>query len=557
MKASVFIAETLKEYGVSHVFFVEAILRRALVEMEGLGIKRVLAHSEKAAAYMADGYARASRKPGFCMAQSVGAANLASGLQEPFLARSPVVAVSGRKHSLAQNRNAYQEIRHAPLFSPVTKYSATVETAEQLPVLLRQVFREATSGAPGPAHLDLMGHQGQMIEMADLDATVVVEDPFKRVPAFRTPPEMNKVDAVVRLLTKAKKPMIIAGGGAASSQAGPELLELLENNHIPMAVSPNGKSLVPDNHPYNMGIVGRYSCRCANQLASEADLVLFVGSNTGDLVTNAWSLPGPEATVIQLDINPSELGRNLANTVSLLGDAKVTLRRIIEKMPAAKEPSEWACRARDLRRKWLEEQEADRSAANRPIRVERLCHELTQNLPADAVLVSDTGHSAIWTGTMVYLNHPGQRFLRCAGSLGWAFPASLGVKCALPDRPVVCFTGDGGFFYHLGEMETARRYGINTVTLVNNNNGLGQCRNPVNRLYQDREGRPEDMYGFSKLSFADVAQSFGLLGIRVEEPDQIGPALKQALDAGRPAVVEVMTDITCKAPDTWGGEQTV
>ena len=173
-----FIAETFKGYGLTHIFFVEAILRLSLIEMEALGIRRVLTHGEKAAAYMADGYSKTSRKPGICMAQSVGAANLAAGLQDAFLGLSPVIALTGRKHSLAQYRHAYQEILHAPMFNPVTKYNVTVETIDQLPYLLRQAFREVTSGAPGPAHLDLMGHQGQTIEASEADIGVVVEKPF-------------------------------------------------------------------------------------------------------------------------------------------------------------------------------------------------------------------------------------------------------------------------------------------------------------------------------------------------------------------------------------------
>ena len=166
-----FIAETFKGYGLTHVFFVEAILRQVLVAMEGLGIKRVLAHTEKAAAYMADGYARVSRRPGLCMAQSVGAANLASGLQDASLGLSPVIAITGRRPPLALHRNAYQEVEHLPLFAPVTKFNAAVETVEQLPFLLRQAFRMATSGAPGPAHLDVTDHIGRVLEREGQEVT--------------------------------------------------------------------------------------------------------------------------------------------------------------------------------------------------------------------------------------------------------------------------------------------------------------------------------------------------------------------------------------------------
>jgi acetolactate synthase-1/2/3 large subunit len=152
---------------------------------------------------------------------------------------------------------------------------------------------------------------------------------------------------------------------------------------------------------------------------------------------------------------------------------------------------------------------------------------------------------------MVYLTHPEQRYIRCAGSLGWGFPASLGVKCAAPDRPVICFTGDGGFWYHLSELETARRCGIHTVTVVNNNSALGQCVGSVRRLYADRPGNPDELTTFREANFAAVAEELGCLGIRVEKPGEIRGALQTALAAERPAVVEVVTDVNCPAPDPW------
>jgi len=203
MTGARFIAETFKGYGVTHVFFVDIILVQTLVEMEALGIRRILTHSEKAAAYMADGYARVRRKPGICMSQSVGAANLASGLQDPYLGHSPVIAITGRQNLIAQHRNAYQEILHGPLFNPVTKYNIKVDSVEQLPYLLRQAFREATSGSPGPVHLDLLGIRGQIIEKAEADLKVLVEESYTHCPSKRPEPEIEVIKETARDLEKA------------------------------------------------------------------------------------------------------------------------------------------------------------------------------------------------------------------------------------------------------------------------------------------------------------------------------------------------------------------
>lgn len=546
-----FIAETLKGYKVTHVFFVESILNRALVEMEDLGIRRVLAHSEKSAAYMADGYARASNKPGVCMAQSVGSANLASGLQDPFLGLSPVIAITAKKPPLAQHRNAYQEILHMPLFEPVTKYNVSVDTVEQLPYLLRQAFREATSGAPGPVHLELIGHLGQVTETGEAAMDVVIEEAFTTYPSVRPEPEPERLVEAVRILEAAERPVIIAGGGARASSAGPEILRLAEMLSIPVATSLAGKEILIDSHPLNVGVVGTYSRRCANRVVSEADLVLFIGCHTGDQVTLNWTIPAMYTPVIQIDIDPLELGRSYPNAVPLVGDAKVSVRKLQECLEDMRPKKVWAERAQGFVKEWRDEAEPMRNSDATPIRVERLCKEITDVLPSDGILVVDTGNSGIWTGTMFCLTHPGQGYIPTAGSLGWAFPASLGVKCGAPDRPVVCFTGDGGIFYHLSELETASRYGIKTVTVVNNNHGLRQVLGLVNMAYEDRSGNRGELYQFKDVNFANIAREMGCFGVRVERPQEIAGALREALASDLPAVVDVVTDTTCRAQPPW------
>ncbi|MFH1124517.1 MAG: thiamine pyrophosphate-binding protein [Pseudomonadota bacterium] len=547
-----FMAETFKGYGLTHVFFVEAILRKTLVEMEALGIKRVLTHSEKAAAYMADGYARVSGRPGLCMAQSVGTANLASGLQDPYLGLSPVVALTGRKPPYAQYRNAYQEILHDSLFESVTKYNVRVDTVEQLPYLLRQALREATSGAPGPVHLDIGGgYAGEGMEGAEGNLDMVIEEVFTRYPSNRPMPETENLREAARILEEAERPVIVAGGGARSSGAGPEIIKLAEMLSIPVATSLNAKDIVVDSHPLNVGVVGTYSRWCANKVVSEADLVLFIGSHTGDQVTNEWTIPRPGTPVIQIDIDPSELGRSYANATPLLGDAKVTVQHLTEILKGKASKKSWAQSAQEIVKEWRSEVEPLRNSDAVPIRPERVCKEISDTLPSNGIVVVDTGYSGVWTGTMINLTHPGQSFIRAAGSLGWGFPASLGAKCGAPERPVVCFTGEGGFFYHLSELETASRCGINSVTVINNNHCLRQCLEGINKAYGDRAGKKEEMCMFKELNFARIAEEMGCYGIRVERPGEIAEALKKALASNRPALVDVVTDVTCKAPSPW------
>jgi acetolactate synthase-1/2/3 large subunit len=554
MTGARFLAETLQGYGVSHVFFVPAIVRKAMVEMEQVGIRRVVTHGEKAAAYMADGYARASGAPGVCLAQAVGAVNLAAGLQDAYLGRSPVVAITGHRPWLHQYRNSYQEVDHMQPFSSVTKYSAVVNAVEQLPNLLRQAFREATSGSPAPVHLDLLGMSGDVIVEAEADLDVMVEDSFTRRPAFRPEPEPERVHEAAQVISAARRPVIVAGGGVTSSQAQQEVLQLAEMLSIPVATSLNAKGTIPDDHPLSVGVCGSYSRWCANMAVAEADLVLFIGSHTGSQVTLDWQIPPMGTPVIQIDIDPSELGRSYPAKVALQGDAKATVRRLIEAMEPIGARSEWVNRCQQLVRDWRDEVAPLAESEAVPIRPERICTELTKFLPSDAMLVSDTGHSGIWTGTMVDFKHPSQGYIRCAGSLGWGLSAALGAKCALPDRPVICFTGDGGLWYHLSELETAVRHNINAVIVVNDNHSLNQDKRGDDRAYEGySSGTPEDLYMFQDVDLSKVAEAMGCFGIRVDHPSEIQSALEQALASGRPALVDVKSDVEGIAPPPWSG----
>ena len=551
MSTGQFFAETLEGYGVTHVFIVPAIFQQAMAAMEKTGITRVTTHHEMAAAYMADGYARAGRKPGICMGQAVGAGNLAAGLRDAYQAGSPVIAISGGPQPDGRYRYVYQVVDDFPMFTPVTKWNAMVQRPERLPDLLRQAFRAATTGAPGPVHLELPGRLGEQVH-GEGDFVVLVEEPYTRYPAYRLLPDPDAVEKAVALLAAAERPVMVVGGGVTASDARAELVELAERLSIPVAVTMNGKENIPDDHPLSLGNVGTYGRRSANQVVAEADLVFFAGSRAGGLTTNNWKLPPPGTPTIQLDIKGEELGRNYPATVGLLGDAKRTLRQMIDASPRTVSRPAWVRHAQDALRQWREALAPTLHSDAAPIRPERICREISEFLPKDAILVADTGHAAIWTGTMVALTKPGQRYIRCAGTLGWGFPAAIGAKCAAPARPVLCFTGDGGLCYHLAELETAARAGINAVILVNNNGALQQVRKGIDTAYGGKQwGRSKEMWVFKpETNYARVAEDLGCLGIRVETPGKIRAALEEAFAARRPALIDVVTDID--AAPAWG-----
>ncbi len=543
-------AEMLEGYGVTHLFHVPAILRRTMVEIEKhTGIERVRPHGEKPAAYMADGYARASGRPGICAAQIVGALNLAAGLRDAHLAHSPVIALTGGREPHTKFRKAYQEVDDVPAFEPVTKMNATIDAAERIPDMLRQAFRVATTGAPGPVHLQFAGNEGQ-IDAGEADMDTTVEPDFAAVPPFRPAASEEVLRSALAELQRAERPVIVAGGGVRASGAGLELIALAERLEIPVATSLNAKDIIPGTHRLSVGVVGSYSRGSANRVVMESDLVFFVGTSTNGMTTHFWSIPAPGTRSLHLDIDPEAIGRNYPSVVGINADARTALRGMLDLTGAAPGGREtWVEAAQGHVAAWRDEYAALFGSDETPIRPERLSAELSDLVPDDGVVVVDTGHAGMWMGGMYDVRTTDQSYIRSAGHLGWAFPASLGAKCAEPDRPVVCFTGDSGLWYHIGEIETAVRWGINTITVVNDNHSGNQSIRGFDRVYGGKQSeKAREMWVFTDVDFAALANEIGALGIRVEKPSQLAPAFDQALSADRPVIVDVVTDIDALAP---------
>ena len=544
-------AQTLKAYGVSHVFFMDAVLRRALAEMEDFGITRVLGHSEKAVAYMADGFARVSGRPGICMAQSVGAANLAAAMQDPFLGHSAVIAFTGRHVPQFQHRNAYQEVQHEPLFAAVTKFHAKIETLDQMQHLMRQAFREATTGTPRPVHLDIAGLTGDAITPLEGEFDIVADEAHTRFPAFRPAPDPAAVKLAAQAIAHSARPVIVADRGVIVARGADALTRLAERIQAPVVVTLDAKAAMLEDHPLFRGAVGLYGRGCANHVVADADLVIFAGSNTSDHTTANYKMPKPGTPVIQIDQDPIEIGRNYPGVIGLLADVGAGMESLAQACPPGSH-ADWLGHSQKYVDEWRAESEKARASEQVPMRPERICNELTEVLPKDAILIADTGYAALWTGTLVYLRHPTQRYFRAAGSLGWSFPASLGAKCAAPDRPVICFCGDGGFFYHLPELETARRRAIKTVTIVNNNHSLSQGLRNLTTAYGARDkSRMNECFEYRETDFARIAQSFDCFGITVERPQDFRKAFAAAMSSELPAVIDVRTEFGAQAPLPW------
>jgi acetolactate synthase-1/2/3 large subunit len=326
---------------------------------------------------------------------------------------------------------------------------------------------------------------------------------------------------------------------------------LAEALQIPVATSLNGKDCIPGTHPLSVGVVGSYSRESANRAVNGADLVCFIGTETGGMTTHFWTVPKIGTPAMQIDIEPESLGRNYPLAASVLGDIKNVLVRMlgqIDKSSAVKREA-WIKEIATLRADWYAKYKPMLESDCVPIHPARICHELTQNIPDDGIVVVDTGHAGMWMGGMYDLRKPSQSYMRSAGHLGWAFPAGIGAKAACPERPVVVFTGDAGFWYHIAEIETAVRWSINSITLVNNNGGGNQSKRGFDRAYGgEQTDKARELWTYNPMNFAKLAEDMGALGIRVERAGDIAPALQQALAADRPVVIDVATDIDALAP---------
>ena len=438
---------------------------------------------------MADGYARASGKPGVCMAQVIGALNLAAGLRDAYLAHSPVIAITGGRDPKTKFRKVYQEIDDVPAFEPVTKFNATVDDVARFPDMVRQAFRVATTGTPGPVHLQFRGNEGQVDpeEGRDGAAGRAAVRARAAVPAGARRAERARRRSA--LLQKAERPVIVAGGGVRASGAAAELVALAEALQIPVATSLNGKDSIPGTHPLSVGVVGSYSRESANRVVNRADLVCFIGSETGGMTTHFWAVPKIGTPAIQIDIEPEALGRNYPLQASVHGDAKVALAAML---------AHRGSRQRRRKRNAVDRGDAGASARRVVREVQARCssptrcrsirrasaRELTQHVPDDAIVIVDTGHAGMWMGGMYDLRKPTRRATSAAPAIsaGRSAPASAPRRRARSGR-WSCSPATPDFWYHIGEIETAVRWNIPSVTLVNNNGGGNQSKRGFDRAY--------------------------------------------------------------------------
>lgn len=549
MKGAAAIAKTMAAHGVEHFFHVSGGMISLFVEMEDAGIDLVLARSEKAAAYMADGYSRISYKPGVCYGQAgPGAINLAAGISEAYWTCTPVIALTGSTSLSDLYKFQYQELDEMPFFEPTTKWNAQIYQANRAGEITRDALNIATSGNPGPVHINL--HYNAANEMGEAPEPRR-EEYARSYPNGRTHPNMDDLKKVADILASANRPLIIAGGGVIISRAWDEVVKLAEYMFIPVATTLSGKGTIPDDHPLSIGVAGRYSSSFANKIVEDTDVVFYIGSRAGGMATDNWTVPGQEATIIQLDIEPESIGRNYYPAARLICDAKTgvqDLLKVLKEMMKKPRKRKYLDTISNLKKEWRSEVASVMDSDAVPIKPHRIIKEIRQILGEQDILVADTGQMGAWTGVLYPIVAPGRTYIRAAGTLGWSLPAAIGAKFAAGDNKVLDVTGDGGVAYHISELETALRLDKPFVAVVFNNVTLGMLHYGFKWRGGGKALKSSD---FIDVDYGKIAEAFNCYGQRVEKPGEIGEAIQNAFDSGKPAIVDVMIDRYELAPTSY------
>ena len=488
-------------------------------------IKHVLTSHEQGAAHAADGYARATGKVGVCMATSgPGATNLVTGISTAYIDSVPMVCITANVGLSLLGKDSFQEVDIAGIVMPITKHSFIVKDVNVLADTLRRAFKIAQSGRPGPVLVDIT----KDVTAAMADFTPVTPAPIER--KSETIDEAE-IDRAIELIRHSKKPMIFVGGGAVISEAKNELADFVKKVDAPVTDSLMGKGAFDGTDEYYVGMLGMHGTKTANLSVTECDLLIVLGSRFSDRVIGKADEFAKNAKIIQVDIDEVEIGKNIQVDLSIIGDLKEVLK-IFDKKLDNQYHKEWIDKV--MARKAALPLNYDENALTGPYIVERF-YELTNG---DAIISTDVGQHQMWAAQYYKYSRPRQLLTSGGmGTMGYGLGASIGAKVAVPDKTVINFTGDGCFRMNMNELATASRYDIPIVEVIFNNHALGMVRQWQTLFYGKRYSQTvlED-----KVDYCKVSEALGCKAIRVTEKNALDDAIKEAIEAKGPVVIEVV-----------------
>jgi acetolactate synthase-1/2/3 large subunit len=543
------IVDSLLRHGVD-VMFSQSLPSAVLLAAEERNITQFMYRTENAGTVMADGYARMSGKVGVVSAQNGPAATLlVPGLAEALKVSVPVVALVQDVVRSQADRNAFQEFDHIALLQSCTKWVRRVTEASRVVDYIDMAFANAASGRPGPVALILPAD----LLLEEIAAPELRTSNLGYFPLDRAVADPARVEAAVELLASASNPILVAGGGVHLSAASEVVAALQRDAHLPVMTTVMGKGVVDEGHPLSIGVTG-YAMgklsptRYMQGLIQQADVILLVGTRTNQNGTDSWALYPENARYIHIDVDGAEIGRNY-EALRLVGDAKLTLEAIYDKLKGRRKP------AADIERGIAEAKQkhaADIAAVEQsdasPIRPERMAADIRQVLTPETIVVADASYATLWVACYLPSLKVGMRFITPRGlaGLGWGLPLAIGAKVACPDSPVLCMVGDGGFAHVWSELETAVRRKTPVVLTVLNNSCLGYQKDAEDVKF----GRHSTACYFTAVDHAAIARASGCRGIRIEKAGDYLPALRAALECNETTVLDVITDPAAYPPVT-------
>ena len=490
-------------------------------------IRHVLTSHEQGASHAADGYARATGKVGVCIATSgPGATNLVTGIATAYMDSVPIVAITCNVGTSLLGKDSFQEVDITGITMPITKHNFIVKDARDLAKVMRRAFRIAKSGRPGPVLVDITK-----------DATANQAEYIQQVPDVILPDTAAITDedlhTAAELIKEAKRPMIFVGGGAIAADASAELLEFAEKVHAPVCDSLMGKGAFPGTHALYAGMLGMHGTKYANLGVADCDLLITVGSRFSDRVFGNASKFAQHAKVLQIDVDPAEINKNIITSASIIGDVKEVLKRLNPLLDQQNHDA-WVAHIDDLKERYP--LKYNREGLTGPYIIE----EIYRVTKGDAIICTEVGQHQMWAAQ--YYKYSKPRTLLTSGGLGtmgYGLGAAMGAKIAKPEKTVINVAGDGCFRMNLNELATASRYNIPIVEVVINNHVLGMVRQWQTLFYG---GRYSATVLDDKVDFVKVAEGLGCKAIRITKKEEVGPALEEAIAYGGPVVLDCQID---------------
>jgi acetolactate synthase-1/2/3 large subunit len=503
------------------------------------GIRHLLVRHEQAAAFAADGYARATGKPGVCLVTSgPGATNLMTGLTSALMDSIPVVALTGQVPESLIGKDGFQEADTIGISIPCTKQSFQVRSASEIPAVVHRAFRSAVSGRPGPVLVDLP--KSALVQTA-VPAYVEGAD-SRHVPVRKREWRDEDIDRAAEMILESRQAVLYAGGGVVHAEAWPELNRLAELTQIPVTTTLMGLGAFPSCHPLSLGMLGMHGSYSTNMAICECDLLIAVGARFDDRVTGRLKDFATKARKIQLDVDPSEIGKNVRVDLGLVGDARESLQALIDALKRHQN----AARASE-RRLWLDRIDAwrkehplgyDKSAEN--IKPEYVIEMISRYANEDAIISVDVGQHQMWAAQYYDFYQP-RTWLSSSGlgAMGYGFPAAMGAQLAFPDRQVIAIVGDGGFQMTLNDLATVAQYGVPVKIVILNNRALGMVRQWQEIFFEKRYCDID--LNFAP-DFAKLAESYGIRGSKVERHEDVKDAVRGMLAERGPCLVDFWVD---------------